>query len=153
MIEPSRFDCSRITHETTEIKRQDTIYGDKPSKDHAIYTDNDTDETSMLETDPEERDNCLEDGYLVMGFHRGQIVIYNIYKMDMLMSRHEVCRNKILCIREVVNLKMYLVYDDTHTISLCQLTDRGTKHIHQFNIFRSIFDILVNMNNVYIAYE
>ena len=88
-----------------------------------------------------------------MGFHRGQLIVYNIYRMEVPVARHEVCRAKILKIREILPFKMHLVYDETNLITLCQLTGTGTRIIHQFNLFRKLFDIIVQGTFIYMAYE
>ena len=55
-----------------------------------------------------------------MGFHRGQIIIYNVHKFDCPQARYEICKNQILMIREIQgDEKMYAVYDDTFSITLC----------------------------------
>ena len=78
---------------------------------------------------------------------------YNIFKCDIPISRHDVCRNKILMIREVVRLKMHLVYDETNLITLCKLTEKGTQHLHQINLYRGLFNLLVRNDYVYFAFE
>ena len=87
-----------------------------------------------------------------MGFHRGQLIVYNIYKLDVPIARHEVCRAKILMIREVLPFKMHLVYDETNQVTLCKLTATGTRIVHQFNLFRELFDIIASGTYVYFAY-
>ena len=88
-----------------------------------------------------------------MGFDRGQIVTYNIFKCDIPISRHDVCRSKILMIREILSLKMHIVYDESNIVRLCKLTEKGTKHIHQINVFRTLFNILVRNSYVFFAFE
>ena len=110
-------------------------------------------DTSLLETDSEERENIPEDRFMIMGFDRGQVVIYNIFKFDIPISRHEVSRNRISMIREVRITKMHLIYDDTNMVTLCRLGSKGTEHIHQVNLFRPLFEIFVNESYVYAAYK
>lgn len=102
-----------------------------------------SDDTSLLETDPEEREAIPEDMYLILGFHRGQIITYNIFKCDVPISRQEVCRNKILMIREVLANKTYVVFDDSNIIYLVKLTKTGCQHYHTVNLFRGLLNVLV----------
>ena len=84
-----------------------------------------SDSTSLLETDPEEREAIPEDMYLILGYHRGQVITYNVYKCDVPIARHEVCRNKVLMIREVLTMKMFVVFDDAHMIYLVRMNSSG----------------------------
>ena len=36
----------------------------------------------MLETDSEELEYAPEDLWMIMGYHRGMVVVYNIHKFD-----------------------------------------------------------------------
>ena len=47
---------------------------------------------------------------------------------------------------------MHLVYDETNQVTLCKLTATGTRIVHQFNLFRELFDIIVSGTYVYFAY-
>ena len=48
---------------------------------------------------------------------------------------------------------MYLIFDDTYMITLCQLTEDGTKHLQQINFFRPLLEIYVQGTYVYYAFE
>lgn len=113
-IEPPIYDCQKANQVQSNLKRLDTWNAQdfKAKKFNKVNKKFDDSETSLLETDSEERENIPEDRFLILGFNQGQVVIYNIFKFDIPISRHEVCRNKILMIREVRSLKMYLIYDD-----------------------------------------
>lgn len=107
----------------------------------------------MLETDEEERATQPEDTYMIMGFKRGQIVIFNVFNFDYPLARYEICRNSILVVRELAGAdKMYIAYDESFDIMLFQLTDRGTKLLHKFNLRRGLFDLLVYETSVYFIY-
>ena len=81
----------------------------------------------MLETDAENVDTTLEDRYIIMGFDQGQVIIFDVTMLDNgLISRHYVCRNKILMIREIEKFGLYLFYEETHVMRLCNLTKNGT---------------------------
>ena len=58
-------------------------------------------------------DSAPEDKYLIIGCDLGLIVTYLISDLNCLISRHDVCRSKILMIREDVKDKNYLVYEET----------------------------------------
>ena len=105
---------------------------------------NNDSETSLLETDTEERENIPEDRFMIMGFDRGQCVIYNIFKFDIPISRHSVSRCKILMIREVRNTKMHVFYDAANTITLCRLGSKGTEYVHSINLFRPLREIFIH---------
>ena len=62
-----------------------------------------------------------------MGFDQGQVAIMDIKNIERgLISRHEVCRYKILMIREIVSFDLHLIYEETHMLKLCRLTSTGT---------------------------
>ena len=89
-----------------------------------------SDSTSLLETDPEELEIAPEDNWMIVGFHRGMVVIYNIHKFDIPQCRYDVCRAEITMIREVYPHKLHLFYDVSHMLTLAQLTDKGVKIMH-----------------------
>ena len=112
-----------------------------------------SDSTSLLETDPEEMEVAPEDMWMILGFHRGLVVIFNIHKFDIPQCRYDVCRAEITMIREVYPNKMHLFYDASHLLTLAELGPDGVKIMHQVNIFREIFDLLVYQSNIYLAFE
>ena len=56
-------------------------------------------------------------------------------------------------IREVLPHKLHLVYDETYTMTLVRLEKTGTEYLHQVNLFRPIFQILVKSTFVYLAFQ
>jgi len=56
---------------------------------------------------------------MIMGFKRGQIVIYNVFNFDYPLARYEICRNSILVVREIAGEDhRYIAYDDSFDIML-----------------------------------
>ena len=118
-----------------------------------IGYDTEDEETSLLETDPEIAEISRDDRYLIMGFDQGQVVIMDIKNLNEgLISRHDVCRHKILMIREIASFDLHLIYDESHMLKLCSLTSTGTKYLHTFNLYRGLFDLLIKDNYVYLAF-
>lgn len=48
---------------------------------------------------------------------------------------------------------MYLVYDDTYMLSMVKLTDHGTEHMHQVNLFRPLFELFVKRTDIFLAFQ
>ena len=46
--------------------------------------------------------NLPEDLYLMLGFNKGQLIIYDVLRFDTFLARYEVTRHKIEMIREVL---------------------------------------------------
>lgn len=154
-IEPPRFDC-RNAFQKTAMKRQQHFVDKKTIKKNlmkrnagaamssdSIHTGSVSESTSLLETDPEEIEIAPEDNWMIVGFHRGMVVIYNIHKFDIPQCRYDVCRAEIIMIREVYQHKLHLFYDASNMLTLAQFTDKGVKIMHQINVFRPLFDIFV----------
>ena len=170
-IEPPRYDC-RNAFKQQGIKRQKT-YNDKKEKrakqkikakkatfankkddSESVVADSTvSDSTSLLETDPEENEVAPEDMWMILGCHRGLVVIYNIHKFEIPQCRYDVCRAEITMIREVYPLKLHLFYDKSHILTLAELSPTGVKIMHQVNIIREIFDLLVFQSSIYLAFE
>jgi len=72
----------------------------------------------MLQTDSEELELAPDDIFFMMGYHRGMVVVYNIYKFDIPLCRYDICRAEIKMIREVLPVKGYLFYDESHQLTL-----------------------------------
>ena len=106
----------------------------------------------MLETDPEEAEMAPDDLWMILGFHRGLVVIYNIYKFDIPHCRYDVCKAEIKMIREVYPHKLHLFYDETHMLTLAQLGNKGLKVMQKVDIYREVFDLFVFKSNVYLAF-
>ena len=94
-----------------------------------------------------------EDLWMMMGYNRGMVVIFNIHKFDIPQCRYDVCRAEITMIREVYPHRLHLFYDVTHLLTLAQLGEKGVKVMHQVNMFRHIFEILVFNSNIYLAFK
>ena len=131
-IEPPRFDC-RNAFQKTAIKRQQQVIDKKTTKKNlqkrntmggpamsseSIGTGSISESTSLLETDPEEIEIAPEDNWMIVGFHRGMVVIYNIHKFDIPQCRYDVCRAEITMIREVYQHKLHLFYDASNMLTL-----------------------------------
>ena len=71
----------------------------------------------------------LDDKYIMLGFNKGQIVIYDMKNFDNFLARYEVCRNKILMIREVLQQSIHIIYEETHILYMVKLGIKGTDHI------------------------
>lgn len=56
-------------------------------------------------------------------------------------------------IREVRAHKLHIFYDETHLITLAELGEKGSKIMHQVNIFRTIFELFVFKSSVHLVFE
>ena len=107
----------------------------------------------MLSTDSDEVDMAPDDLWMIMGYHRGMVLIYNIHSFDIPHCRYDVCREEIIMIREVESEKLHLFYDSSHLLTLVKLGPTGIKVMHQVNIYREIFDLFVLNTSVYMAFK
>lgn len=71
----------------------------------------------------------------MLGFNKGQIVIYDIKNFDSFIARYEVCRKKILMIREVLEQSVHVIYEETNILYMVKLGSNGTKHLQKVNLF------------------
>lgn len=71
----------------------------------------------------------------MLGFNKGQIVIYDINNFDSFIARYEVCRKKILMIREVLEQSVHVIYEETNILYMVKLGSNGTKHLQKVNLF------------------
>ena len=95
-----------------------------------------------------------EDRYLITGFDQGQVIFFDIKQLDAgMISRYDISRHKILQIREIPKLGLYLFYEETNMMRLCELTSTGTKQLHTFNLYRSLYYLLVLDSYVYLTFE
>ena len=70
-IEPPIYDCQKANQVQSDLKRLDTWKDTdfKADRDFKLNKHYESSETSMLETDSEERTNIPEDRFLILGFN------------------------------------------------------------------------------------
>ena len=52
-----------------------------------------------------------------------------------------------------MQFNLHLFYEENHVIRLCRLTNKGTLQLHMFNLYRGLFDLLIQGTNVYLAFN